>query len=207
MILQEAQEKVTKNKGALELLYTTLDQQRSEKRLLKHKLKTIEYSKLLVQKAADETQQELEYRIGSLVTLALQSIFDKRYTCKIEFVPRRGKIEADIILNKDSLIIDDVMEASGGGVGDVMSFALRISLWALKKNRPLFILDEPFKFVDKKRLAKCYTLLSELSKDLHIQFIIVSHEDEMIYPCDLEIPVIENENVIVNGENHDQETI
>lgn len=194
--LKDCQQSIAKKKGTVELLRQQLKECKKKKRELERKTLAIERGREVVQEAADETQKELEYRIGGLVTLALQSIFDDRYSCAVQFVPRRNKMEADIILNKDGLILDDVMDSSGGGVGDVMSFALRISLWALKKNRPLFILDEPFKFVDKNRLAKCYALLKQLSKELGIQFIIVSHEEEMIYSCDKEIPIVEGENVI-----------
>lgn len=193
--LRECQSNIARKKGAVELMRQQLTDYKKKRRELKRKAIAIERGRQLIQEAADETQKELEYRIGGLVTLALQTIFDNRYSCSIQFVPRRNKMEADIVLNKDGLILDEVMDSSGGGVGDVMSFALRVSLWALKKNRPLFILDEPFKFVDKGRLAKCYALLKQLSTELGIQFIIVSHEEEMIYSCDLEIPIVEGEDV------------
>ena len=193
--LNDCQSSIAKKKGAVELMQQQLSDYKKKRRKLQRKAIAIERGREVIQVAADETQKELEYRIGGLVTLALQTIFDKRYSCSIQFVPRRGKMEADIILKKGDLVLDEVMDSSGGGVGDVMSFALRISLWALKKNRSLFILDEPFKFVDKGRLAKCYALLKQLSTELGIQFIIVSHEEEMIYSCDLEIPIVEGEDV------------
>lgn len=193
--LEDCQLAMIAKKAEKEYVRQQLANCKKKKKTLGRKAVAIERGREIVQQAADETQKELEYRIGGLVTLALQTIFDKRYSCTIQFVPRRGKVEADIILNKGDLVLDEIMDSSGGGVGDVMSFALRVSLWALKKNRPLFILDEPFKFVDKKRLAKCYALLKQLSMELGIQFIIVSHEEEMIYPCDLEIPIVEGQDV------------
>lgn len=195
IILKASRKYIDNNKGAIKILKQQLEEQKEQRQKLKRKIAAIKRAREIAQEAADETQRELEYRIGGLVTLALQSIFDKRYTCTIKFTPRRGKMEADIILDKAGLVLDDIMDSSGGGVGDVMSFALRISLWAFKKNRALFILDEPFKFVDKGRLVKCYSLLKKLASELGIQFIIVSHEEEMIYPCDLEVHVVEGVDV------------
>lgn len=203
--LSDCRDTIAKRKGAEQVLQQQLKEYRKKAKSLKRKIQSIERGHEVIQEAADEIQKELEYRIGGLVTLALQSIFDERYSCSIQFTPRRNKMEADIILHKDGLVLDDVMDSSGGGVGDVMSFALRVSLWGLKKNRPLFILDEPFKFVDKRRLAKCYLLLKQLSVDLGIQFIIVSHEEEMIYACDLEIPITEGQpvnNILVRRIKH-----
>jgi len=192
--LEDIQEKIAKKKGARDILIQQLATYKKKRKKLKNKILALERGREVVQEAADETQKELEYRIGGLATLALQSIFDDRYSCSIQFVPRRGKMEADILLEKDGLIMDDIMESSGGGIGDVVSFALRISLWSMKKNRPVFLLDEPFiRVKGEGKQEKCYALLKQLSNELGIQMIIIG-EEALMYPCDKEIKIVEGKN-------------
>lgn len=75
----------------------------------------------------------------------------------------------------------DPMSSTGGGVVDVASFALRIAALLMQKpaGRLLLILDEPFRFVSEEYRDRVKDLVEELSKELGIQFIIVTHMKEL----------------------------
>ncbi|MEM4067223.1 MAG: ABC transporter ATP-binding protein [Candidatus Micrarchaeaceae archaeon] len=63
----------------------------------------------------------------------------------------------------------------GGGLTEFISLLIRISLVILYK-RKLLILDEPFRFLDKKKKR----LVLDLLLNLDIQLIMVTHDLELI---------------------------
>lgn len=124
-----------------------------------------------------KTQQELQYHIADICSLALASVFDNPYEVSIEFLERRDTTECDITFLRDGEQIDP-LDSSGGGAADVASFALRIASWSLKHphDRATIILDEPFRFLSAKFQNKAAAMLKEVSDKMGLQFIIVTHE-------------------------------
>ena len=72
------------------------------------------------------------------------------------------------------------MDAAGGGAVDIASFALRVTLWSLGKTAPVIVLDEPVKFVSRDLQSRAGLMMRELSERLGLQFIIVSHDPDII---------------------------
>lgn len=130
-------------------------------------------------------QDEVRNLIQSLVTKVLQSIFDESYSFVVEDTINRNKPESFLWVQigdkKYSL-----KEELGGGVVDAVSFALRVVMWAISSPRTadVIILDEPMKFVSKDKLNLLGQMLKRLSEELSIQFIMVSHEGELIETAD-----------------------
>jgi DNA repair exonuclease SbcCD ATPase subunit len=130
-------------------------------------------------------QDEVRNLIQSLVTKVLQSIFDESYSFVVEDTINRNRPESFLWVQigdkKYSL-----KEELGGGVVDAVSFALRVVMWAISSPRTadVIILDEPMKFVSKDKLNLLGQMLKSLSGELGIQFIMVSHEGELIETAD-----------------------
>ena len=141
----------------------------------------IEEAQLIIQEVAKQTQQELEYHISEVVSTALSSVFDDPYEFKVEFVIKRGKTEADLYFIRRKERVDP-LSASGGGVVDVASFALRIALWNLLKGQisNTIWLDEPFKMLSRELQPKAGEMIKMLSDKLKIQFIIITHNQDKI---------------------------
>jgi DNA repair exonuclease SbcCD ATPase subunit len=152
---------------------------------LKEDLISVEEAQFAIQSVAQETQSQLRIHISSIVSMALDSIFEEPYKFDINFVIKRGQTEASIKFKKDGNEIDP-MSASGGGPVDIAAFALRIALWNISKPKPnnTIILDEPLKFLSKDLRPRAGLLFKELSKSLGIQFIIVTHDPELIEIAD-----------------------
>lgn len=130
-------------------------------------------------------QEKLTAVIEELTTKALQTVFDDTYSFKIESKISRNKVEAFIYVvvdGKQLTLRDDL----GGGVVDVVSFALRIIMWALdcKKRSNTIILDEPARCVSHDKISLFGEMLKQMSSMLGLQFIIVSHEDDLIACAD-----------------------
>jgi hypothetical protein len=146
----------------------------------------IEQAQLIIQSVAQDTQKQLTYYINDMVSAAIEAVFPgDGYLFFLEFVPRRGRTEADLFLANAQGKRIDPGDADGGGLVNVVAFALRIALWSLMKpSRPTFILDEPFHFLHSREAhAKVAELLKTVSQPTKanpqgLQIIMITGEDE-----------------------------
>jgi DNA repair exonuclease SbcCD ATPase subunit len=172
-------------------LRNRLEQQRGRKLQIENSLRTLkkeihakkremtdhEQAREVIREVGLKTQQQLQYHISDITSLALESVFEEPYKLEVEFVQRRNKTECDLFFVRTGERIDP-LTASGGGAVDVAAFALRIASWSMARprTRNTIILDEPFRFLSADNQERASTMLKELSQRLGIQFIIVTHE-------------------------------
>jgi DNA repair exonuclease SbcCD ATPase subunit len=133
-----------------------------------------------------KTQEQLQYHIGDITSLALGAIFeDDPYELKVSFVQRRNKTECDLLFVRNDNEIRPI-DSSGGGAVDVASFALRVASWSMKhpKTRNTIILDEPMRFLSEDRQEQASKIIKEISQKLGIQFIIITHEPNLAIHAD-----------------------
>lgn len=136
----------------------------------------------LLQIVAETVQKAAHQAVAGIVTRCLQTVFgEESYVFKIDFRGARGKTEARFLLCRDGNEIDP-MDAAGGGVVDVVSFALRLVALILTKpsKRRLLCLDEPFRFLSQEYRPAVAELVQELAKELDVQFILVTHSEELM---------------------------
>lgn len=140
------------------------------------------------QQIATEIQQKAHNKIATVVTRGLQTVFEEDIEFKIIFELKAGRTEARMVFLKDGFEVDP-MEESGGGLVDVASFAVRIACLLLSRppKRRLLILDEPFKFVSQGYREKLKTLITLLAKEMSIQFVIVTHIEELKFGTLIEL--------------------
>ena len=149
---------------------------------LNSELKSLEDAQIFLQKIAQETQEHLRFQIEDIVNLALETCFPGEYIFQIKFEISRGKTEAELVfLDQKTQRQIDPMNASGGGVVDLTTFALRIACYALERGTDnVIILDEPMKFVSKDLLDRLCEVIKVLSKKMNLQIIMVTHENKFI---------------------------
>jgi exonuclease SbcC len=202
MTLEEIKTKLFEAKGKKDLLNQTLKDK--EKAIeLKEKRKTaIENIQALIQQTAKETQEKLKYHIEDIVNTGLDNCFPGEYDFNVSFEIKRGRTEAELFLLKEGEKVNPML-ASGGGVVDIISFALRISAWALSKTDNVIILDEPFKFLSVNLRPLAGDILKQLSKKLGLQIIMVTHDNEMINVADkiFEVKIKHGKSLVVEKEN------
>ncbi len=152
---------------------------------LKNQIDIIQRAQILIQDIAQKTQSNIVIHIENIVDKALETVFGDEYKFKFEFEQKRGKVEVNyFLLRKDGSEID-IMNGAGGGVIDIVSFALRIAVWTISNNvENVVILDEPFRFLSQDLQDRAGEILKELSVKLGIQFIIVSHNEKLISYAD-----------------------
>lgn len=146
---------------------------------LQFKQEQIQTAVKLSQEVAEAVQREAHSQIADVVSRSLEAVFDEPYTFQINFEQRRGRTEASLTFERDGLIVDP-MTASGGGICDLGSFALRLSCLLLSKPplRKLIVLDEPLKFLSVEFRPRARMLIESLSKELGVQFLIITHLEE-----------------------------
>lgn len=138
---------------------------------------TAEQVRVFFTVVAEEQRKQLEERVQSLVDYGVQAVFGPAYRFRVKSELRGKTVKTEFFLVEDGLELP-LLEATGGGVGDVVSFLLRVVMLCLVRpvQRRLLVLDEPFKFVSKEYHHQVQTLLKELVEALDLQLIVVTHE-------------------------------
>lgn len=177
MGVQEYRVTLERLKGQKDLNKTQLKEEMKSLKRNQAKLHMHEKARQIIKEVAQATQEQLTFHISDVTTLAMESIFNDPYKLEIEFVQRRNKMECDLYFVREGERVNP-LDASGGGAVDVASFALRIASWSLEQPTisKTIILDEPMRFLSVNYQEKASTMLKELSRQLGIQFIIVTHE-------------------------------
>jgi len=135
----------------------------------------------VIQQVAEGVQRVAHERISVVVTRCLETVFpNDPYEFNIKFERKRGKTEANLIFTRGGNDLDP-LDSSGGGAIDVAAFALRLSCLMLTRPKltSLTIMDEPFKFVSEEYRDGVKSMLLELSQELGIQFIMITHINEL----------------------------
>ena len=181
MQLSRMRTRVEQLKGIKQQLTTTHTEIEENLRYNNKQKRRIEQALEIVKLVGLKTQQNLQFHISDISTMALDSVFDRSYLLSAEFVERRGRTECDLLLKTEDMELDP-LSASGGGVVDVVSFALRVAAYSLQrpKVRPVLLLDEPFTHLSAQLFPKACNLLKQISEELGIQLIIITHEEALM---------------------------
>jgi len=153
-----------------------------------------EQAQIIIQTVAKETQQQLEYRISELVSLAQASVFDSPWNLKLDFVLRRGRTECDLLWEKtDGRQSKDITYGGGGGESDTGALGLQFSMWSLQRprTRNFMTLDEPLKHLKGGEFPERGALMiKEISKGINLQILMISHIPEQVAGADSILEVI-----------------
>lgn len=208
-ITQEFAEAKARNKLLRENLDKVLDEIVTEKEKIEAKVK----ARWVLTEVAALTQKRFKEKVENLVTMAIRAVFDRPFQFILEFERKRNKMECrpeikELVNGKHRTY--DPSEDMGGGIVDIISFALRVVLWSLEnpRSRNIIVLDEPM-----KNLGKLVTLagqiLREISHKLNFQLIIITHEDALIEVADRAYYVSHDGNMshleLVKGEIANEE--
>jgi DNA repair exonuclease SbcCD ATPase subunit len=181
--IQTIQQQIDQAKGQLKKLKEQETQNTTKLSELNNDYLDIEQAQIIIQEVGKQTQEQVRYHIEDIVSLAIDSIFPNQYNFIIDFDIKRNKTEAEIyFIDRKTGCKIKPMDAMGGGIVDISSFALRVALWSLKtgKKNNTIILDEPMRFLSKDLQPKGAEMIKKLSEKLNIQFIIVTHNSEIV---------------------------
>jgi len=138
------------------------------------------------------TQEEIVTFIEDIVTSALQHVYGEDYKFRIEFIMKRNQAEVMLVPYKGDMVYDCKLSC-GGGILDIISFALRIACLALVSPQPdqVIILDEPFRNISgQEQLERCGDMIRELSRKYGLQIILITAKSIIINYVDKSFDVI-----------------
>jgi predicted ATPase len=132
------------------------------------------------QTVAVEVQAIAHQRLAEVVTRSLQAVFPDPYSFHVLFNERNNRTVANLVFRRNGVDLPP-MDAAGGGVVDIASFALRLTclILATPPVRRVLILDEPFRFLSKEYVRRTRELLETLATELQTQIIMVTHQADL----------------------------
>ena len=177
--------KLEQQKGRRDQLAERMQVSKKALGLKRRELRRTEQAREVIREVGLATQQQLQYHISDITSLALGAVFNNPYALQAEFVQRRNKTECDLYFERDGFKADP-LSASGGGAVDVAAFALRVACWSMQSPRssPILILDEPFRYLSEGLRPRASEMLKEISEKLGLQIIMVTHFDELMEAAD-----------------------
>lgn len=178
--IQILRNRLEQEKGRRSHIEQTISNLQGEVKKTKRLIRHHEQAREIIREVGLKTQEQLQYHISDITSLALEAVFDDPYELVAEFVQRRNKTECDLYFQRDGERVDPI-SASGGGTVDVAAFALRIAAWSMTtpKLRNTIILDEPMRFLSVDLQGRASQMIKELSDKLGLQFIIITHDEAL----------------------------
>lgn len=142
---------------------------------------TAEQVKTFFSVLAEAQRQELQQKVEALVDYGVQQVFGPTHRFKVVSELRGKSVRTEFFLVENGVQLS-LVDGAGGGIGDVVSFLLRIVMLCLVRpaQRRVLVLDEPFKFVSTGHFQTLTTLLRELTESLDLQLIMVTHKPELL---------------------------
>jgi DNA repair ATPase RecN len=135
---------------------------------------------IFLQTLSDTTRQQILDKISSIVTDALQKIKDKNLTFRMDLSTSGNQVDLKFIVHDKVLQMDqDILQSAGGTIADIVTFPLRVSLllkWDPELSRVL-IMDENLKFVSVKDQEPVSDFVRQLTEQLNLQVILVTHSE------------------------------
>ncbi len=167
----------------LEARKTALRKVKEEKENLeraKQRLENVQKAQSIVQEVSQTIQNEAHQKIARVVSRCLRLVFDDPYSFHIHFEKKRGRTEARLSFFRGNLEVSP-LGATGGGVIDVASFALRLAslILSLPPKRRLLVLDEPFARLSVEYRPQVAEMLEVIAEDLEVQIVMVTHSSEL----------------------------
>lgn len=129
-----------------------------------------------------QCQMQAKASLEQFVTRCLADIFpENRYRFQLAYERKRDQSEVRFVLVDGEGNQYDPLKSNGGGVVDIIAFALRLATLVLSMPRPaqVLILDEPFRFLSAEHRGRVAALLDTLASELGFQFLMVTHIPEL----------------------------
>lgn len=186
-MLEERIVNLQKRVNVLEIERNTVlkRKENAQKRVIvaREKQKDLDIVQSTLQYVAARVQTKFGGHVGALVTKAVHHVFPERRrdVFIVRFRENRGKTECQLRLRTTEGEESHPYHCSGGGVWDVISFALRCACLVLEQpqHTRFLVLDEPFKFLHGVEVRKrALSMLYNTCKTLGIQAVVVHQGDD-----------------------------
>ena len=179
MPISELQEEYDKLLARKTTLLVDVKESKNNVRKIKKEVSAHIEARDTIAKVIQLTQFRIRKYIERTVTLAIRSVFDRDYTFHLKFKEQRNKVEC-IATVKEHGSIRDPKADMGGGLMDIIAIGFRVALLLIEnpRSRMVLWLDQPFSHCGGL-IKKAAVMVRELSRELKIQFVIITHERKL----------------------------
>lgn len=194
--LMEIREKINRIKIRKEML---LQQKQEIEVSLKENTRQIHFTNAaftIAFSVATEIQNYISNKLSEIATSLEKQLYgENAYNVLVEINSSTsgGGIETHIYFERNGYKFKPVLPSgkflAGGGCIEIAAFGLRIALWAQSsvksRTRPVFLLDEPFRFIDESIRTILLDTLNELNEEMKrssgqgLQIIYVTQANEL----------------------------
>lgn len=172
-------DRLNQMRGQQQTLIKDLDNKKNKKDDIILAIEELEQCTMLAQKAAKNGQEKLAERLHKVVTTAIQTVFEDPWDFRMVIETKGKDLQATPTFYKNG-VEESPRTGEGGGMATVASLALRVSLLTLLKNpTPILLLDEALNGVGEGDIERTCKFFKTISKELGIQFIVITHRLEV----------------------------
>lgn len=164
--------------GRLAQLSEDLDGIRIEVKGLEGRRERDRQAVILLETVAAAGRGSVVSAFQDVVGRAMQAVLGPEYGVRVLHTVKRSSSQVVFAVGDRDV---EPQDSRGGGVVDVMAFALRVVVLELlrpKLQGPL-VLDEPFKHLSGDKVRMVCEVLSDLSDRFRRQFLIVTHQPNL----------------------------
>jgi DNA repair exonuclease SbcCD ATPase subunit len=193
-VLGKMQQRYNQDVGARKVLRQQLSEAAEKAAQARTLIRTMEQAQILLSSAAEYARKQLIERIEETVTAALQAVYGDDYAFKVEMGTFRDQTAAEwkvVTHHGETTVTANPQDAEGGGIVDIVSMALRLSLIELSRPKVTgpIILDEPGKMVSAEYRPAMAEFLREYARRTKRQIVMVTHHHEFAEMADVSYKV------------------
>jgi len=193
--IKEYEDLLSETKASIKHLKGKLEEKSAKVEELKQLVEDLADAQEVMNITGTLAQEEFEGYIAGMVTEALQLVFGSDYSFEIQTEIVRNQPETRFFVVEDGIRLPTKEDCVGGGMLDLISMVLRVVVWSIHEHRtrPVMLLDEPGKNLDRNRIDQFVEMIRKFHELLGIQFIIVTHDNKIIEMADRAFKVTRSE--------------
>lgn len=176
-MIAELQDKLSRLEGFYEALKTRKQELIKETENLKREIDLLTKVSSVLKHLVDVMVKDEISKMAGLITYGLKTIFDDQDLTFVPVITKKNE-KVHIELRTQNHGIEGEFGSFGGSVAVIESFLLRLLCLLKMKLARLVLLDETFAAVGSEYIANTSRLISELSKKLGLDVLLVTHQRE-----------------------------
>lgn len=154
-----------------------------EEKIKKLSVEDLEECVIVLQKMSAFKRESARNRLEELGTMALQYSLGPDYRMIIDIPETKKKPTAEVyVLHLPTLLKTNPESENGGGVVDILSFAMRFVVLQSIDDPVIdgpIIMDEPFKMVSAEYVPMLIDFIKKIAEDFDRQVIVVTHNNDL----------------------------
>lgn len=116
-----------------------------------------------------------------LLTLWLRDVMGGQHEVVLKMGIERGLPSLHPYIRKESGHLEDAMHGTGGSIKNLLATGFRFIALMQSGKRPFLVLDEPDHWLRAKYIPRFMECIAQLSAELGIQVMLISHHSEELF--------------------------